>query len=103
MAGDGVGVAARDGTGERALSTLQCVLQGRPGQRGDHPFGEAPWCVTDQFLPEELLTRQREAQRFDGVEQHGDHVVARMRQGRVIERTRILTDAERLAADLEHQ
>ena len=103
MTGDRGGVTAGDRTGQRRLAALQRVLQRRPGQRADHPLGDAARLVADQFLAEQFLPPQRGAQRLDGVEQHRDDVVAGMRQRGVIQRAGVLTDPEGLAADLEHQ
>ncbi len=103
MSGDGGGVTARDRTRERSLSALERVLQRRAGQRGDDPLREAAGRVHDQFLAEQFLPCQRRSQRLDGVQQDGDHVVASVRQRRVIERTRVLPHPEGLTTDLQHQ
>ncbi len=103
MAGDRGRVTAGDRSGQRRLAPLQRVLQRCPRQRADHPLGDAAGRVADEFLPEQLLTPQRGPQRLDGVEQHGDDVIAGMRQRRVVQRAGVLADPERLAADLEHQ
>ena len=93
-------VTADDRARQRRLPALQRVLERRPRQRTDHPLGNAAGCVADQFLPQQLLTPQRGPQRLNGIEQHGDDVIARMRQRRVVERAGVLADPERLAADL---
>ncbi len=103
VAGDRGRVATGDRAGQRRLPTLQRVLQRRPRQRTDHPLGDAAGRVADHLLPQQLLSPQRRPQRLDGVEQHGDDVVARMGQRGVVQRAGVLADPERLAADLEHQ
>ena len=86
MTGDRGGVTARDRARERGLAALQRVLQRRAGQRCDHPLRDTARRVADQFLAEQFLAPQCGAQRLDRIEQHGDDVVARVRQRRVVER-----------------
>jgi hypothetical protein len=82
---------------------LQRVLQRRPGQRADHPFGDPSRCIADELLAEQFLAPQRGPERLDGVEHHRHHVVARVGQRRVVERAGVLAYPKRLTADLEYQ
>jgi beta-lactamase superfamily II metal-dependent hydrolase len=54
--GDRAGIAAGNRTGQCCLSPLQRILQRRACQRTDHPLGDAARFVTDELLPEQLLT-----------------------------------------------
>ena len=96
-------VAAGDGTGQCRLSPLQGVLQSGASEWSDDPLRQAAGRVTDQFLAQQLFSRERSTKGRECVAEQGDDVVAAVCQGRVIERAGILADPERLAADLEHQ
>ena len=50
MFGDRGGVATGDGPGERGLTTLQGIVQRRPGQRPDDAFGDATRLVINALL-----------------------------------------------------
>ena len=91
VTGDGVGVTARDRSGECGLPALQRVLQCRAGQRSEDALGDAAGLVVDELLTEQFGARHRGAQSFHRVGDDGDDVIAGMRQGGVVQRSRILT------------
>lgn len=86
--GDGTGVTARHGAGERGVAGAQRVVQGGAEERAEHPVRRR-----DTGLAEQLhrLGDQR------------DQVVRAERQGRVVERAGVLLDPLGLAAHLDDQ
>ena len=78
MAGDAGRVTACHRSGQRRLPALQGVLQRRPGEWTDHPFSKAARLVTDEFLAEQFLTRQRGPQRLQSIGEQRDDMVTGM-------------------------
>lgn len=77
-----------------------------PGLRREvaaKPARQLPGIAVDQLLTEQLISLQRRAQRLDGIHDQRDEVITAVRQCSVVERSVLLADANRFAADLEDQ
>ncbi|CNW66229.1 Uncharacterised protein [Mycobacterium tuberculosis] len=96
-------IAAGDRPGERGLSPLQRVLQRRSGQRPDDALHDPARLVVDGLLAEQFPPAQGGPQRLERIGQHGDDVVARMGQRRVVEDAGVFAHTKRLPAHLKNQ